>query len=268
MLSGRAVTLHHISDPGELVGNVVSDEADGDEESETSTKVLYQASFQELMPNYLQYDTIIWAMISLLLVLAWGVGLLMLLYLPYKRYVLKRDILSRKLYVTENKIVYKASRPSYIPFMGIVNKEIKVPLHFVVDVIIEQGCLQSVYSLYTFKLETVASGKPAPMDELQFHGVHNPDLLKTVIIREASKRIQEVQSWKYRMYSGEGPSNVTPISRLYSPDAKIKASSGHNFQDSQGRIPESDGVLLHKLEEVCHSVKNLESLLLRSHSRA
>lgn len=43
------------------------------------------------------------------------------------------------------------------------------------------GCLQSVYSLYTFKVESIASGKPAPLDELQFHGVHNPDLLKTVI---------------------------------------------------------------------------------------
>lgn len=140
MLSGRAVTLHHRSDSGErLVGNVVPDEAESGEEAEASSKVLYRASFQELMLNYLQYDTIIWAVISLLLVLAWGVGLLMLLYLPYKRYVLKKDILSRKLYVTENKIVYKASRPSYIPFMGIVKKEIEVPLQLVVDVIIEQG---------------------------------------------------------------------------------------------------------------------------------
>ena len=69
--------------------------------------MLYRASFQELMPGYLQYDTIIWALISLVLVLAWGIGLLLLLYLPYKRYVLKRDILSRQLYVTENNIVYK-----------------------------------------------------------------------------------------------------------------------------------------------------------------
>uniref|UniRef100_A0A0D9VIT1 DUF7642 domain-containing protein n=1 Tax=Leersia perrieri TaxID=77586 RepID=A0A0D9VIT1_9ORYZ len=265
MLSGRAVTLHHRSDPSDLVGNVMSDGADEEEEAGTSSKVLYRASFQELMPNYLQYDTIIWAVISLLLVLAWGVGLLILLYLPYKRYVLKKDILSRKLYVTENKIVYEASRPSYIPFIGIVKKEIKVPLHLVVDVIIEQGCLQSVYSLHTFKVESIASGKPAPVDELQFHGVYNPDLLKTVIVREASKRIQEVQSWKFRIYSGEGPSDVTPTSRLYYPNAKVTASSRHNFQDSKGRNPESDSVLLHKLEEVCRSVKNLESLLLGSH---
>lgn len=33
----------------------------------------------------------------------------------------------------------QVTRPSYLPFMGIVKKEIKVPLHLIVDVIIEQG---------------------------------------------------------------------------------------------------------------------------------
>ncbi|KAG8037921.1 hypothetical protein GUJ93_ZPchr0024g29064 [Zizania palustris] len=249
MLSGRAVTLHQRSDSGEhLVEDVASEEAGDEEEAEAAAKVLYQASFQELMPNYLQYDTIIWAVISLVLVLAWGIGLLMLLYLPYKRFVLKKDILSRKLYVTENRIMYKASRPSYLPFMGIVKKEIKVPLHLVVDVIVEQGCLQSAYGLYTFKVESIASGKPAPVDELQFHGVHHPDLLKMVIIREASKRIQQVQSWKSRINSGEGPSDVMSTNILHSPNVKVKASS-------KGRIADSDSVLLHKLEEVRQAVK-------------
>ncbi|CAN6279334.1 unnamed protein product [Urochloa humidicola] len=140
MLSGHAVTL---GDRGTSGGRLVEDVAPeaGDEEAESTARVLYRASFQELMPGYLQYDAIIWAAISLLLVLAWGIGLLLLLYLPYKRYVLKRDILSRQLYVTENNVVYKATRPSYLPFMGMVKKEIKVPLHLIVDVIIEQGCL-------------------------------------------------------------------------------------------------------------------------------
>ncbi|CAD6243309.1 unnamed protein product [Miscanthus lutarioriparius] len=176
------------------------------------------------MPNYLPYDTIIWALISLLLVLAWGIGLLLLLYLPYKRYVLKRDILSRQLFVTDNKIVYKAIRPSYLPFMGIVKKEIKVPLHLIVDVIIEQGCLQSAYSLYTFRIESIAHGKPAPVDELQFHCVHNPDFLR-----------------------------------------KVKASPIRTALDSKGKIP--DNILLHKIEELNRSVKNLESLLVGSHRR-
>ncbi|KAF8768815.1 hypothetical protein HU200_007378 [Digitaria exilis] len=236
MLSGHAVTLSERSASGaRLIEDVAS--VAGDKEADSTARVLYRASFQELMPGYLQYDTIIWAMISLLLVMAWGIGLLLLLYLPYKRYVLKRDILSRQLYVTENHIVYKATRPSYFPFRGIVKKEIKVPLHLIVDVIIEQGCLQSAYSLYTFRIESIAHGKPAPVDELQFHGVHNPDILRKVIIREASRRTQEVQGWKSRLNSGEGPSYLPPSSGFHS---KVK-------------VP--DSVLLHKIEGVSQSLK-------------
>ncbi|KAL6634822.1 hypothetical protein ACP70R_027493 [Stipagrostis hirtigluma subsp. patula] len=271
MLSGHAVTLHerrgsgaHLIEEADAAFEA-GDEEEEEEEAEAAARVLYRASFHELMPNYLQYDTIIWALISLLLVLAWGIGLLLLLYLPYRRYVLKRDILSRQLYVTENKIVYKAIRPSYLPFMGIVEKEIKVPLHLVIDVIVQQGFLQAAYSLCTFRVESIAHGKPTPVDELQFHGVHNPDLLKKVIIREAFRRIQEVQCWKSRMYSGEGPSNVQPISGFHSPIAKVKASSRQATLHPEGRIP--DSFLLHKLEEVSRSVKNLESLLTGSHPR-
>jgi hypothetical protein len=107
MLSGHAVTLSERSASGTRLVEDVAREAGDEEEADATARVVYRASFQELMPNYLQYDTIIWALISLLLVLAWGIGLLLLLYLPYKRYVLKRDILSRQLFVTENKIVYK-----------------------------------------------------------------------------------------------------------------------------------------------------------------
>jgi len=108
MLSGHAVTLSERSASGtRLVEDVAREAGDEEEEADAAARVVYRASFQELMPNYLPYDTIIWALISLLLVLAWGIGMLLLLYLPYKRYVLKRDILSRQLFVTENKIVYK-----------------------------------------------------------------------------------------------------------------------------------------------------------------
>ncbi|AQK53896.1 uncharacterized protein [Zea mays] len=266
MLSGHAVTLSERSASGTRLIEDVACEAGDEEEADAAARVVYRASFQELMPNYLQYDTIIWALISLLLVLAWGIGLLLLLYLPYKRYVLKKDILSRQLFVTESKIVYKvlATRPSYMPFMGIVKKEIKVPLHLIVDVIIEQGCLQSAYSLYTFRIESIAHGKPASVDELQFHGVHNPDFLRKVITREASRSIREVQSWKNRLYSEEGPSHVQS-SGLHSPSAKVRASPICAAFDSKGKI--SDNILLHKIEELNRSVKNLESLLVRSHRR-
>lgn len=85
-------------------------EIDGDEssvDSDTPRQILYMASFEELAAMNVQYDMVIWVLISLLLILAWGIGILMLLYLPMRRYVLQKDIASRKLYVTPNEIVYK-----------------------------------------------------------------------------------------------------------------------------------------------------------------
>lgn len=105
MFSSHAFDLQESGQSSELL---LEDPVSGiDEEAELSRKVLYRASFEELARNYVQCDTIIWVLMSLLLVLAWGVGLFMLLYLPVRRYVLQKDISSRKLYVTPSEIVYK-----------------------------------------------------------------------------------------------------------------------------------------------------------------
>ena len=105
MLAGHAFGFHERTESTELL--LEDPVSEIDEEAELSRKVLYRASFEELAKNYVQCDTIIWVLISLPLVLAWGVGLLMLLYLPVRRYVLWKDISSRKLYVTPSEIVYK-----------------------------------------------------------------------------------------------------------------------------------------------------------------
>lgn len=42
------------------------------------------------------------------------------------------------------------------------------------------GCLQSVYGIHTFRVESIAHGKAAPVDELQVQGVGNPGLLRKV----------------------------------------------------------------------------------------
>ena len=135
--------------------------------------ILYAASFDELAKNHVKYDTVIWVSISLLLVLAWGIGIVMLLCFPIRRYLLQKDISSRKLYVTANEIVYKVlicvvfllfswiitrenwqhrcnsyiqyyysfvqfSRPSML-FWRVTTIEKCIPLSLVIDIIIEQG---------------------------------------------------------------------------------------------------------------------------------
>ena len=42
------------------------------------------------------------------------------------------------------------------------------------------GCLQSVYGMHTFRVESIAYGKAAPVDELQLQGVYKPGVLRKV----------------------------------------------------------------------------------------
>lgn len=77
---------------------------DVNEQGET---ILYNASFAEMEDKYIKYKTTWWVLTSLLLVLAWGIRLLMLIYIPILRYGLRKDFRSRKLYVTPNTVVYK-----------------------------------------------------------------------------------------------------------------------------------------------------------------
>lgn len=86
-------------------------------EAEEET-VLYTASFQEMEENFVKYQTAQWVLYSLLLILAWGIGFFMLLYLPVRRYILRKDIRSRKLYLTQNSIVYKVNQQILFQFIS------------------------------------------------------------------------------------------------------------------------------------------------------
>uniref|UniRef100_A0A0D9Y0N7 DUF7642 domain-containing protein n=1 Tax=Leersia perrieri TaxID=77586 RepID=A0A0D9Y0N7_9ORYZ len=59
--------------------------------------ILYDASFGATEDKFIKYQITRWILLSIVLILAWGVGLLMLLYLPIWIYVCRRDFRSRKL---------------------------------------------------------------------------------------------------------------------------------------------------------------------------
>nr|GMD62367.1 TRNA (guanine(26)-N(2))-dimethyltransferase [Ipomoea batatas]GMD65012.1 TRNA (guanine(26)-N(2))-dimethyltransferase [Ipomoea batatas]GME12804.1 TRNA (guanine(26)-N(2))-dimethyltransferase [Ipomoea batatas] len=259
MLMGHAEGLPRLgSSPEFLLSDPVSEK---DEEADTPTEILYMASFEELAAKNVMYDTIMWVFISLMLVLAWGIGIFMLLYLPIRRYVLQREISSRKLFVTPDKIVYKVSRPSFIPCCGGVKFERQVPLSRVIDIIIEQGCLQSMFGLHTFRIESVVRGKHAPVDELLVQGLYKPGLLRKVIITEASKGRQEVGgSWKPASEDTEVENMVASPSKA----RKMLGSPRRIASEQRGVAPSE--LLLHKLDEVSESVKKLEFLLEKPHA--
>lgn len=56
----------------------------------------------EMEESFLNYQTKQWVLSSLLLILAWGIGVLILLYVPVRRFILRKGIQSRKFYVTRD----------------------------------------------------------------------------------------------------------------------------------------------------------------------
>lgn len=243
-----------------MLADPVSDFDGEDSESDTPRSILFVASFDELASQNVQYDTVIWVSLSCLLILAWGVGILMLLYLPMRRYILQKDIASRKLYVTPHEIVYKVSRPSFIPFWGETKLEKHVPLHLVIDVIMEQGCLQAVFGIKTLRIESKARGRVASVDELQVHGVHNPGNLRRVIVSEASKAIQEGgRSWKRAVHNIENES-ASHVGSLVEGHRRWRmiGSPQDSSMDNRGVVHME---MMQKLEEVTKSVKKIELLL-------
>uniref|UniRef100_A0A6N2MDU3 DUF7642 domain-containing protein n=1 Tax=Salix viminalis TaxID=40686 RepID=A0A6N2MDU3_SALVM len=191
------------------------------------------------------------------------VGIILLLCLPIRRFMLQKDISSRKLYVTANEIVYKFSRPSIL-FWRVTTIEKRAPLSLVIDIIIEQGCLQSFYGLHTFRIESIAHGKAAPVDELRVQGVTDPGVLRKVIITEALKNLQDLGKGCEPTLTGEEESlsRVGSLSEGRVSNQKLEGSPRYTSLEHRGLI--QGEMLLNKLEEVSKSVKKIESRIEKS----
>ncbi|KAF5812459.1 hypothetical protein HanRHA438_Chr03g0097801 [Helianthus annuus] len=200
-------------------------------------EVLYSASFLEAEDGFIKLKTTQWILYSLLLMLAWGLGLAMLLYLPLRRYILRTMIRSRNLYITPDAIVYKVTKPLPFPCFGVLKKEKHVLLASVADVVIEQGYLQSQYGVYSIRIENVDVRRP-PSDDVQIEGVTNPQAFrKAVLTRLSDMRTQALS--------------------CILEDAAT--ASSENFQSPMANAGEF--AILQKLDEVGNSLKRVQSLI-------
>ncbi|GAY37618.1 hypothetical protein CUMW_030410 [Citrus unshiu] len=233
----------------------------GREREDDDDDVLYTASFQEKEDNFVQYQTAQWVLYSLLLILAWGIGLFMLLYLPVRRYILRKDIRSRKLFLTPNAIVYKVTRPVPFPCFGVLKKEKHVLLPSVQDIVIEQvnvkilvlpsGYLQSLFGVYSLRIENVGVRRP-PSDDVQIQGVANPsDFRKAVLTRLSNMRNEVFSREASAIEDVQNPKRSLSSITSMSPSK----SSRHDLSHS------GDQVVLQKLEEVGSSVKRVQALI-------
>ncbi|XP_060961719.1 uncharacterized protein LOC115708104 [Cannabis sativa] len=208
--------------------------------------VLYSASFLEMEDNFVRYQTAQWVLYSLLLILAWGIGLFMLLYLPVRRYILRKDIRSKKLYLTPNSIVYKVARPVPFPFFGALKKEKYILLPSVADIVIEQGYLQSLYGVYSLRIENVGLRRP-PSDDVKIQGIANPNAFRKAVLMRLSNMRNEVFSRQ-----------VSTIDDV--PNLRLQVSPSKSLRQDSFSHP-GDLILLQKLEEVGTSVKRVQTLI-------
>ncbi|XP_065848575.1 uncharacterized protein [Euphorbia lathyris] len=234
-----------LSESRDAGGYAAGSEADDD-------TILYTASFDEMEDKFIEYQTAQWVMYSLLLVLVWGLGLFMLLYLPVRRYVMRKDIRSRKLYLTPNAIVYKVTKPVPFPCFGMLKREKHVLLPSVQDVIIEQGYLQSLFGVYSLRIENVGVRRPTS-DDFKIQGIGNPSAFKKVILNRLSYIRSEVASRQVSTIEDLPSLRIgQPSSPMMSP---LKTQRHEPLPNS------SDLLLLQKLEEVGNSVKRVQTLI-------
>uniref|UniRef100_A0A2P2Q8E1 Uncharacterized protein LOC105638019 n=1 Tax=Rhizophora mucronata TaxID=61149 RepID=A0A2P2Q8E1_RHIMU len=220
-------------------------------EAENET-VLYAASFEGMEENFVKYQTAQWVLYSLPLILAWGIGLIMLLYLPVRRYILRKDIRSKSLHLTPNSIVYKVTRPVAFPCFGVLKKEKHVLLASVADVVIEQGYLQSLFGVYSLRIENVGVRRP-PSDDVQIQGIANPSAFREAVKARLSYMKSDVVSRQASAIE------EIPNLRIAHPSSPWVSPSKFLRYDS---FPHSgDTILLQKLEEVGTSVKRVQTLI-------
>ncbi|TQD89514.1 hypothetical protein C1H46_024913 [Malus baccata] len=217
-------------------------------EAEAEEAVLYSASFQEMEENFVKYQTAQWLLYSALLILAWGIGIFMLLYLPVRRHILRKDIRSRKLYLTPNAIVYKYAKPVPFPIFGVLKKEKHVLLPSVADVVIEQGYLQSLFGVYSLRIEHVGVRRP-PSDDVQIHGIANPCAFRKAFYSPLKLNTYS-QAVLMRLASMTNEVFTRQVSTLEDiPNLKLQGSPSKSLRYG-------DLTLLQKLEEVGSSVKD------------
>ncbi|KAF5956479.1 hypothetical protein HYC85_003704 [Camellia sinensis] len=237
-------------------------------QNEEDEEVIYSASFEETEEKFVKYQTAQWVLYSLLLILAWGIGLFMLIYIPVRRYILRKDIRSRKLFITQNAIVYKGLlrimpiaqvvRPVPFPCFGVLKKEKYVLLPSVADVVIEQGYLQSLFGVYSIRIENVGVRRP-PSDDVQIQGVSNPVAFRKAVLTRLANMRSEAFSRQVSAIDDVPNLRIGHSAAAWMSPSK---SLRHDSFPHSGEL-----ILLQKLEEVGSSVKRVQTLIEEQHCR-
>jgi hypothetical protein len=160
-----------------------------EEEEEYGNSLLVFGRFRNNTWSYVWYYTSGYILLSILLIPAYGVGLIMLLLAPAMIYVKYQDMINRRLFVTSETLVYKTSVPAIIPCCGNNVSEKHVMLSLITDVIVEQGWYAACFGLYTVKIENAGQGAgPNALADLRIVGLEDAKNFKKVVLRAVTAK--------------------------------------------------------------------------------
>ncbi|XVF35175.1 hypothetical protein REPUB_Repub18cG0122400 [Reevesia pubescens] len=146
------------------------------------------------------------------------------------------------------------TRPMPIPCFGVLKKEKHVLLPSVADVVIEQGYLQSLFGVYSLRIENVG----VRSDYVQIQGIANPSAFRKAALTRLSNIRTKVFSRQVSAIEDSLNLRIHSPAPWLSPPRCLKHDA----------VPHSgDLALLQKLEEVWSSVKRVQTLIEEQHSQ-
>ncbi|KAK2351848.1 hypothetical protein QL285_096863 [Trifolium repens] len=94
------------------------------------------------------------------------------------------------------------------PGFGVLHKEKHVLLHYVADVVVEQGYL-SLIGVYSLRIENVGVRRP-PNDDVKILGVANPNAFRKAVMMRLSNIKNEIVSRKVSTLEDTSHSTMSP----------------------------------------------------------
>lgn len=156
------------------------------EEEETEYgEILYRASFKRCEEDYVNYVTVMYVLLSIVCILFYLIGIIMILLTPLVRYRARKGIQNRRLYITSENVVYKQCEPAFFPCLGnnISEKHILLPL--VTDVVLDQGWVQAKFNLQGVGIENAGQGGTQPGADVKIVGIDDPKMFKKLLLTAA-----------------------------------------------------------------------------------
>eukprot|EP01102_Stenamoeba_stenopodia_P004368 TRINITY_DN14675_c0_g1_i1.p1 TRINITY_DN14675_c0_g1~~TRINITY_DN14675_c0_g1_i1.p1 ORF type:complete len:276 (+),score=69.14 TRINITY_DN14675_c0_g1_i1:99-926(+) len=223
-------------------------------------RVLFQASFLENEAKYVSYIT--WGLFfaSLLMAVFYGVGLLLLFWIPVLRSNARKDLQSRRLYITSENVVYKTAAPAFCPCFGVNKTEKHILLPLITDVILSQSWFEAWFGIYSVKIENPGQaglGTQAGADVI-IQGIHQPEIFKKVLLRAAGAKRAGLQ------FTADDVQQILNTPGEYAPYQQVGLGP---FGTGSVAAAAMNPAMTQAMDQMSNTLLRIEQLLIQQNQR-